>query len=142
MCIRDRCARRATTHRARRSRTSTSMNGGLRSSTRSPQPSTSNRPVEREEPAMNARVLVSVLVLGGLFQLGAPSALAQTRADCLACHSDSTLTKEGPGKKPVSLFVTEAVLNKSTHAKLACVACHTGFNPDDLPHKAKIEPVA
>jgi cytochrome b subunit of formate dehydrogenase len=40
------------------------------------------------------------------------------------------------------LFADESVLNKSTHAKLACVTCHTGFNPDDLPHKARIEPVA
>ena len=91
---------------------------------------------------MRQRVVVSALFLGGLFQLSAPSALAQTRADCLTCHSDSTLTKEGPGKKTISLFTDEAILNKSTHAKLACVACHVGFNPDDLPHKATIEPVA
>ena len=74
--------------------------------------------------------------------MGAVSALAQTRADCLTCHSDSTLTKTGPGKKIISLFTDEAILNKSTHAKIACVACHVGFKPDDLPHKARIEPVA
>ena len=91
---------------------------------------------------MRQRVVVFALFLGGLFQLSAPSALAQTRADCLTCHSDSTLTKEGPGKKTISLFTDEAILNKSTHAKLACVACHVGFKPDDLPHKATIEPVA
>ena len=50
--------------------------------------------------------------------------------------------RKAPARKPISLFADEAVLNKSTHAKLACVACHTGFNPDDLPHKATIEPVA
>jgi cytochrome b subunit of formate dehydrogenase len=91
---------------------------------------------------MRQRVLVLWLLLGGFFLLSVPTALAQTRADCLACHSDSTLTKEGPGKTTISLYADEAVLNKSTHAKLACVACHTGFNPDDLPHKANIEPVA
>ncbi|MEK6611991.1 MAG: cytochrome c3 family protein [Gemmatimonadota bacterium] len=85
---------------------------------------------------------VVALLFAGLFHLGAPAALAQTREDCLTCHSDSTLTKEVAGRKPISLFADEAVLNKSTHAKLACVACHTGFNPDDLPHKATIEPVA
>ena len=85
---------------------------------------------------MRSRALFVAVFLGGLFQLGASSALAQTRADCLTCHSDSTLTKEGPGKKVISLFVNESILNKSTHAKLACVACHAGFNPDDLPHKA------
>lgn len=91
---------------------------------------------------MRQRALVLALLFGGFFQLGAPAALAQTREDCLACHSDSTLTKEGVGKKQISLFADEKTLNKSTHAKLACVACHTGFNPDDLPHKATIEPVA
>ena len=91
---------------------------------------------------MRQRVLVLMVLLAGLFQLGASSALAQTRAVCLECHSDSTLTKEGPGKKVISLFARESDLNKSAHAKLACVACHTGFNPEDLPHKATIEPVA
>jgi len=92
---------------------------------------------------MRQRVVVSLLVLlGGFSPPSARWALAQTREDCLACHSDSTLTKEGPGKKPISLFANEAVLNQSTHAKLACVACHAGFNPGDLPHLAKIEPVA
>ena len=90
---------------------------------------------------MIRRLLVLSVLLGTFFQLGARAALAQTREDCLACHSDSTLTKEGPGKKTISLYVNEKVLNGSTHQKLACVACHVGFNPDDLPHKAKITPV-
>jgi cytochrome b subunit of formate dehydrogenase/uncharacterized protein with PIN domain len=91
---------------------------------------------------MRQRVFVFALLLGGLFQLSAPSVLAQTRADCLTCHSDSTLSKEGPGNKTISLFADESILNKSMHAKLECVACHVGFKPDDLPHKAQIEPVA
>jgi cytochrome b subunit of formate dehydrogenase len=91
---------------------------------------------------MRQRVVVVALFLGGLSQLSAQSALAQTKADCLTCHSDSTLSKEGPGKKTISLHTDEAVLNKSTHAQLACVACHVGFNTDSLPHKARIEPVA
>jgi predicted CXXCH cytochrome family protein len=90
---------------------------------------------------MIRRLLVLFLVLGTFTQLGAKAALAQTREDCLACHSDSTLTKEGPGKKQISLFVREHILNGSTHAKLACVSCHEGFNPEDLPHKAEITPV-
>ena len=91
---------------------------------------------------MRQRILGVVFVLAGILSSRTQSALAQTREDCLTCHSDKDLTKEGPGKKPISLYADESVLNKSTHAKLACVACHTGFNPDDLPHKAKIEPVA
>ena len=91
---------------------------------------------------MRQRVGVLLWLLGGFFLLSARPALSQTREDCLACHSDHDLTKDGPGNKTISLFVDEAVLNKSTHANLACVACHTGFNPDDLPHKEDIQPVA
>jgi hypothetical protein len=66
--------------------------------------------------------------------------LAQSSSDCLVCHSDATLTMEKNGKQ-VSLFVEESSLQHSTHAKLVCVACHTKFNPEDLPHKAIIEAV-
>jgi cytochrome b subunit of formate dehydrogenase len=65
---------------------------------------------------------------------------AQSRSDCLTCHSDTSLSKEREGKQ-VSLFVAESVLDHSPHRKLLCVACHTGFNPDNVPHKEKIEPV-
>ena len=91
---------------------------------------------------MRQRILGVVFLLAGILSLRTQSALAQTREDCLTCHSDKDLTKEGPGKKTISLYADESILNKSTHAKLACVACHVGFNPDDLPHKAKIEPVS
>ncbi|MBI2406791.1 MAG: cytochrome b/b6 domain-containing protein [Gemmatimonadetes bacterium] len=90
---------------------------------------------------MIRRLFVLFLVLGTFTQLGAKAALAQTREDCLQCHNDKTLTKEGANKKTISLFVDEKVLNNSTHEKLACVSCHVGFNPEELPHKAEITPV-
>jgi cytochrome b subunit of formate dehydrogenase len=44
--------------------------------------------------------------------------------DCLACHSDSTLTTEVNGKQ-VSLYVDEGKLKHSIHGDLfACVDCH------------------
>jgi len=44
--------------------------------------------------------------------------------DCLACHSDSTLTAEVNGKQ-VSLYVDEDKLKHSIHgAMFACVDCH------------------
>ncbi|MBZ0199025.1 MAG: cytochrome b/b6 domain-containing protein, partial [Ignavibacteriaceae bacterium] len=64
----------------------------------------------------------------------------QSNDDCLACHSDETLTME-KGNKEVSIFVNENVFQKSVHAPLECVACHTGFNPDDIPHKENITAV-
>lgn len=90
---------------------------------------------------MIRRLLLLFLLTGTFTQLGARAALAQTREDCLQCHNDKTLTKDGPNKTTVSLFVDEKVLNGSTHQKLACVACHVGFNPEEMPHKAKITPV-
>jgi cytochrome b subunit of formate dehydrogenase len=44
--------------------------------------------------------------------------------DCLACHSDNTLTKDVNGK-PASLFVDEAKFKHSIHGSMfACVDCH------------------
>jgi hypothetical protein len=46
-------------------------------------------------------------------------------ADCLACHSDSTLTTDVNGKT-LSLYVDEGKLKHSIHGRLfACVDCHT-----------------
>lgn len=66
---------------------------------------------------------------------------AQSNDDCLTCHSDNTLTKEVKGKT-VSLYVDTTILQKSPHAKLNCVSCHVGFDPEAMPHKEKIEPVS
>ncbi|MBW7933729.1 MAG: cytochrome b/b6 domain-containing protein [Gemmatimonadaceae bacterium] len=90
---------------------------------------------------MIRRLFLLFLLLGTFTQLGAKAALAQTREDCLQCHNDKTLEKEGSNKKSISLFVDEKILNGSTHAKLNCVSCHVGFNPEELPHKAEITPV-
>lgn len=83
------------------------------------------------------RHLISLVIAVFLFPL---VVRAQTSEDCLACHSDPTLTMERKGKS-VSLFVDETVLSRSVHKKLVCVACHTGFNAEEIPHKEKIEPV-
>lgn len=66
--------------------------------------------------------------------------LAQSNDDCLACHSDRSMTMEKSGKE-VSIFVDGTLLQRSPHTKLACVACHRGFDKDNVPHKEKITPV-
>lgn len=66
--------------------------------------------------------------------------IAQTKESCLVCHADNALTMEKNGKT-VSLFAKEEILNKSPHAKLSCVSCHAGFDPENIPHVAKIQPV-
>ncbi len=73
------------------------------------------------------------------FLLNLPS-FSQTKEECLACHSDNTLTMEKKGKT-ISLFVDEKHLSQSPHKKFLCTTCHTGFDPNNLPHKENIAPV-
>jgi predicted CXXCH cytochrome family protein len=58
-----------------------------------------------------------------------------TKDDCLACHSDATLSNTKNGKA-VSLFVESGRYAASVHGSVECVDCHTGFNAENLPHKA------
>jgi cytochrome b subunit of formate dehydrogenase len=54
-----------------------------------------------------------------------PAAQKVKDADCLACHSDTSLTKDENGKQ-VSLFVDQNKLKHSFHGRLFdCVDCHT-----------------
>ena len=76
----------------------------------------------------------------GILLLTVNQAEAQTREECLACHSDSSLSMERKGKQ-ISLCVDGRVLDKSAHRKLLCTACHSGFDAQNVPHKEKIEPV-
>ncbi len=64
------------------------------------------------------------------------SPLAQNGVeDCLACHSDESLTMDKNGKT-ISLFVEPGRYSASVHSGIECVDCHSGFNGEDLPHKA------
>jgi hypothetical protein len=82
----------------------------------------------------------SLVVFLLLAVLPAGKAAAQSREDCLACHSDPSLTTERAGRE-VSLYTDDRVLKKSPHAKLVCVACHIGFSAEEMPHKETITPV-
>jgi cytochrome b subunit of formate dehydrogenase len=83
---------------------------------------------------------VVYLVFAALAFLLPQLTISQTRADCLNCHSDKTMTMERMGKQ-VSIRVDESKLDRSPHKKLVCVACHVGFDANNVPHKEKIEPV-
>ena len=65
---------------------------------------------------------------------------AQSREECFACHSDKSLTTERKGKQ-VSLFLDALVFEKSSHKRMSCVSCHVGFDAQNVPHKARIDPV-
>jgi len=55
--------------------------------------------------------------------------------ECFGCHSDNELTYERNGKT-ISLFVEQPKYEISAHGKLNCVDCHSGFNGEEIPHKA------
>ncbi|MBL7959094.1 cytochrome b/b6 domain-containing protein [bacterium] len=78
---------------------------------------------------MTRAILLLVFLLSASFQL-----IGQTSQACLECHNDNSLTMTKHNKE-VSLYVNEKVLSHSTHAKVSCVGCHTGFDPDNVPHK-------
>jgi cytochrome b subunit of formate dehydrogenase len=84
--------------------------------------------------------LVFVLIVFLAWMVLSVHADAQSREDCLACHSDKSLTMEKKGKQ-VSIYVDAAVFEKSSHRKMLCVSCHVGFDPQNVPHRAKIDPV-
>ncbi len=79
-----------------------------------------------------------VLTLGVLLLLGLARGLAaQENSDCLACHSDESLTKKRGGRT-VSLFVDEKRLARSVHAHAPCVGCHADLSGKELPHEEKL----
>jgi cytochrome b subunit of formate dehydrogenase len=60
-----------------------------------------------------------------VLSLTADAAQKPTNDDCLACHGDSTLTKQVQGR-PVSLFVSPDKFNSSTHGSMfTCLDCHS-----------------
>ncbi|MBR9975815.1 MAG: cytochrome b/b6 domain-containing protein [Bacteroidetes bacterium] len=86
------------------------------------------------------KTFLSAIFTMALLTLGAMSLVAQTNDDCLACHSDREMTMEKNGRE-ISLYTNASVLRKSSHAKQSCVSCHTGFDPNEMPHKENIQPV-
>jgi cytochrome b subunit of formate dehydrogenase len=89
---------------------------------------------------MKRRVLVLVPFIILFALTGKPLCFGQTKAECLTCHGERSLSMTKKGQN-VSLFVEGSVFGKSAHADLECVACHEGFKPDDIPHAKKIKPV-
>lgn len=75
-----------------------------------------------------------------LFLFFCYSSFSQSIQVCLDCHGEQGMEMEKNGKK-INITVNKGVFLSSAHGKLKCVDCHKGFNPDDIPHKAKIEPI-
>jgi len=79
-----------------------------------------------------------LLVFAFLF-VAVASAFAQNDKECLACHSEKSLSMEKKGKT-ISLFVDGRSFVLSAHKDLGCIGCHEGFNPAELPHAKNIRP--
>jgi hypothetical protein len=69
--------------------------------------------------------------------LSSPAAEKFSNTDCLDCHLDPATTRKVDGKTIALIFPTNA-FQKSVHAKLECVDCHTGIK--DLVHPSKLPP--
>jgi cytochrome b subunit of formate dehydrogenase len=82
---------------------------------------------------------IAIVVLS-VFAVVPATVRAQSKADCLQCHAEQSLTAEKRGKT-ISLYVDGKRYARSAHADLECVACHVGFSPTDLPHARRIRPV-
>ncbi len=88
-------------------------------------------------------VSTTLLIFIGFFGNGELIAQQKRIADndhCLSCHDDPTITME-KGGKTISLEVKKFIFSRSVHSSLKCERCHVGFNPDEIPHKEKIEEV-
>ena len=91
------------------------------------------------------RIFAQTFALSLLFCACAAHAEQKPRdEDCLACHSDSTLTKEVNGKQ-VSLYVDESKLKYSIHGDIfTCVDCHKDVKSlvhETTPQKDYLRPV-
>jgi cytochrome b subunit of formate dehydrogenase/nitrate/TMAO reductase-like tetraheme cytochrome c subunit len=86
------------------------------------------------------KILGLIMLIFACLFCALATGVAQTDDECLACHSDRSLSMERGGTS-VSLFVDGKPFGSSAHGGLGCVACHEGFSAAELPHKPKITPV-
>jgi hypothetical protein len=79
---------------------------------------------------MSKRVVVLAAMVACSLHVSSPSALAQAGRDTGQARAGQ-----------VAPSADDTVLQHSAHAKLVCVACHTGLDPKILPYRGKVEPV-
>ena len=93
------------------------------------------------------RVLTVLFLVVALPVLMTHKSWAIENSDCLECHSDDTLTKEGPNGEEISLYVDEARFDASVHGKndVSCVDCHSDIEElnedEDVPHPVPLKHV-
>ncbi|MGC4115940.1 MAG: cytochrome C [Myxococcales bacterium] len=73
---------------------------------------------------------------GGLVKVpgGPPVKLSGERSDCLGCHSEEDMVRTLKSGEELPLYVDEAVLQKSVHAKHGCTDCHVQMRGTEGGH--------
>ncbi len=94
----------------------------------------------KDGSTMGWRGRAAFVLLGGVLALAAGGVSAQENAECLACHSEKTMTATRNGKT-VPLYVDEKAFAGSVHGSLTCVACHADLQGKELPHGAPLASV-
>jgi len=64
---------------------------------------------------------------------------AQTREECLACHSDPDFVNVDSTGATISLYVNESLFDSSAHGAFECIDCHSDIQ--EIPHAEKLSPV-
>ncbi|MGO9088841.1 MAG: hypothetical protein ACLQBK_26860 [Candidatus Sulfotelmatobacter sp.] len=80
---------------------------------------------------------LTLLLAAGIIHAAAPIPQGPSTDDCLACHSDKTLTTKRGGRT-VSLFVDGKKFSSSVHGSLSCTSCHADLEGKDLPHSTPL----
>ena len=80
---------------------------------------------------MRLRQLAALCLFLRVETLPAPASQIQN-SDCLACHSDASLTASVQGKT-VSLYIPDKTFQQSVHGVLNCTDCHTDIK--SIPHE-------
>jgi len=84
-----------------------------------------------------ALAIALTLLLAARVAHSAPASSGPSTDDCLACHSDKTLTTKR-GARTESLFVDGKKFSSSVHGSLGCTACHADLDGKDLPHSTPL----
>ena len=75
----------------------------------------------------------SLLLAAGLLALAGWSSLPADDADCLMCHDDPDFVETRPDGTEARLHVEVGLLEKSVHAGLSCLECHTTIDEELHP---------
>jgi hypothetical protein len=75
-------------------------------------------------------LLMGLIMVSAILVFTSTRGYALDENDCLSCHGNPDLTKVNTGGEPLSLYVSEELVNTAAHRFIDCTTCHT-----TEPHK-------